>query len=175
MSAIIMKLRRHFLDGLSFDDDISLGEKSKLIQFRAPSPLVKLTWVCDDKLFSLDINVKGGKPTKSISKLPDSSGFICFEKDYKPDNCVLLDAYGKERIRLTVPWELTGRDISQNAKMFFVGMGGPFDDPTTGQKGKFGVSACIESADDYFFIATDYYFELDYHAGKFLWAKDIRI
>lgn len=38
--------------------------------------------------------------------LPDASGFTCFESDRKPDNCLLLDIFGKERMRLTVPWQL---------------------------------------------------------------------
>ena len=134
-----------------------------------PFNTTKYSWIVAGKEFEAD------SKTGSWWVLPDSSGFVCFERSFTPDNCVLLDAYGKERIRLKVPWELTGRDISEDAKMFFVNISGPFDNPTTGEKGTFGVSACIESADDYFFIATDYYFELDYHAGKFLWAKDIRI
>lgn len=40
-------------------------------------------------------------------ELPDASGFICFERERKSDNCVLLDAYGEKRIRLSVPWQLT--------------------------------------------------------------------
>jgi len=99
--------------------------------------------------------------------LPDSSGFIGFEEGLKPDGCLLLDAYGKERRRLTVPWELTRRDVPKQAEMWFRNIDGPYDNPITGEKGEFGVSAWIE-------YAGDYYFELDYHAGKFLWGKPIR-
>ena len=37
----------------------------------------------------------------------------------------------------------------------------------THNEGQFGVIAWIE-------YAGDFYFELDYHEGKFLWGKEIR-
>ncbi|HET6553642.1 MAG TPA: hypothetical protein VFG49_08900, partial [Dyella sp.] len=93
-------------------------------------------------------------------QLPDSSGFICFEAVFKPDNCYVLDAYGKERYRLRVPWELTAYDVPSGAKMWFRNV-------STHPDGQFGVTAWIE-------YAGDFYFELDYHEGRFLWGKEIR-
>lgn len=100
-------------------------------------------------------------------QLPDSSGFIIFDDKRDKDNCVLLDVYGKERMRLIVPWELVGREIPETAEMWFRNIDGPYVNPVTGKQGNFGVSAWIE-------YAGDYYFELDYHTGKFLWGKAIR-
>lgn len=93
-------------------------------------------------------------------ELPDATGFICFEYGFKPDNCYVLDSYGKLRYRLTVPWKLTGYGIPPEAKMWFRSVDTHCD-------GKFGVSAWIE-------FAGDFYFELDYHEGCFLWGKEIR-
>jgi len=93
-------------------------------------------------------------------ELPDASGFICFESDFAPDNCYVLDVYGKQRYRLTVPWTLTGYEVSLNEKMWFRNVGEHVE-------GSFGVTAWIEGA-------GDFYFELDYHGGIFLWGKEIR-
>lgn len=169
MNALIMKLRRHFLDGLSFDDDISLEDKSRLMKGRAPNPLVKLTWIYNSELFGLDVNL-----TTSISKLPDSSGFIAFEDDWMLDNCLLLDAYGKERMRLMVPWELTELDIPKDAVMSFKNISDPYKNPKDGKLGQFGVSAWIEGSGSGGYAEGDWYFELDYHTGKFLWGREIR-
>lgn len=100
-----------------------------------------------------------GKSLNAV-RLPDASGFICFEAARKTDNCYVLDANGKQRYRLTVPWELTGREVPRGAEMWFRNVGQHKD-------GKFGVTAWIE-------YAGDYYFELDYQSGQFLWGKEIR-
>jgi hypothetical protein len=96
----------------------------------------------------------------SWHELPDASGFICFERGFKPDNCYVLDAYGKERYRLRVPWDLTPYDVPPGAKMWFRNVGTHMD-------GQFGVTAWVEHA-------GDFYFELDYHEGRFLWGREIR-
>lgn len=109
------------------------------------------------------------EPGKYWCELPDASGFIVFEREWKPDNCVLLDAYGKERMRLTVPWQLTKpkNPKSANAPTSFNNVSSPFEVLIDGKKSEFGVTAWVEHA-------GDYYFELDYHTGKFLWGKEIR-
>ena len=109
-----------------------------------------------------------------VHELPDASGFIGFEKDWKPDNCLLFDAYGKERMRLTVPWELTGRQIPKDAVMTFKNVSAPCINPQDGKVGQFGVSAYIEGSGSGGYAEGDWYFELDYHTGKFLWGKEIR-
>jgi hypothetical protein len=101
--------------------------------------------------------------------LPDASGFICFERERKPDNCVLLDAYGNERMRLTVPWQLTRHAYPESGKSptHFDYPSEPHINPATGEKGSYGVEAWIE-------YAGKYYFELNYRTGQFLWGKEIR-
>ena len=108
-------------------------------------------------------------PTLSLHELPDTSGFIGFEKGWKPNNCLLLDCYGKERMRLTVPWQLTRPQNQESAKppTTFVGVGVPCVNPASGKDGKYGVKAWVE-------LAGMYYFELDYHIGQFLWGREIR-
>ena len=64
-------------------------------------PVVKYTWRVDN----LDYEAV---KTSYWCLLPDATGFIAFESDHKPDNCLLLDVYGKQRMRLTVPWRMTG-------------------------------------------------------------------
>ena len=101
--------------------------------------------------------------------LPDSSGFICFERDQFPNNCTLLDAYGKERMRLTVPWQLTtaNNPASNAPPTSFAGISQPYINPADGKKGQFGVKAWVE-------FAGEYYFELHWRTGQFLWGKEIR-
>jgi hypothetical protein len=62
-------------------------------------PVVSYSWKVNGQLFQSSIS-------GSLQLLPDSSGFICFEKKWKPDNAVLFDAYGKEGMRLIVPMKL---------------------------------------------------------------------
>jgi len=107
-------------------------------------------------------------------ELPDASGFICFESEWKSDNCRLLDAYGKEIRRLTVPWDLTGLNIPKDAVMCFKNVSEPCKNPKDGKLGQFGVSAWIEGSGSGGYAEGDWYFELDYHTGKFLWGKEIR-
>ncbi|WP_201313833.1 hypothetical protein [Dyella sp. EPa41] len=116
---------------------------------------VEISWIVNGRRLSLPMR-KG----LLINVLPDASGFICFEDDRDTDNCYVLDAYGKERYRLRVPWELTPYDVPPGAKMWFRNVGTHMD-------GQYGVTAWIE-------YAGDFYFELDYHEGRFLWGKEIR-
>lgn len=106
----------------------------------------------------------------SFHLLPDSSGFLRFESGWdRSDNCLLLDAYGQERMRLTVPWELTGSTNPESAKppTSFDNVSGPYVNPADGKRGEFGVTAWVA-------CAGKYYFELDYRTGKFLWCVGIR-
>lgn len=97
---------------------------------------------------------------RSIWELPDSSGLICFEEGYSNNNCFVLDARGNLRYRLTVPSTLTGKEVPNNSKMYFIGI-------SSHMTGKFGIDAWIENV-------GRYYFELDYSTGSFLWGKEIR-
>lgn len=101
--------------------------------------------------------------------VPDASGFLCFEGGYVPNNCTLLDAYGKERMRLSVPWQLTtaNNPASNAPPTCFVGTSESYPKPADGKVGKFGVKAWVE-------YAGEYYFELDWKTGKFLWGREIR-
>ena len=96
--------------------------------------------------------------------LPDSTGFICFESASKPDNCLLLDAYGHERMRLSVPWQMTGAGNAEGAT--FGNIDGPYANPKTGLMSEFGISGWVGQA--------KFFFALNYHTGEFLWCKQIR-
>ena len=123
-------------------------------------PVVRHTWVVSGKSFD---SAKGGY----WRVLPDSSGFICFERESKPNNCVLLDAYGKERMRLSVPWKMTGAtDPEAEQVSTFDNISAPYVNPVDGKEGQFGVVGWVGE--------RKYYFELDYHTGQFLWCKPIR-
>lgn len=100
---------------------------------------------------------------------PDASGFIRIETNSMPNNCTLLDAHGKERMRLTVPWQLTtaNNPESNAAPTCFVSTCDPYINPADGRPGQFGVRAWVE-------FAGEYYFELDWRTGKFLWGKEVR-
>ncbi len=130
---------------------------------RGFGPVVMYSWVVaadsyeslvDRKIFNWEL-------------LPDCSGFICFESAWKPDNCLLLDAFGKERMRLTVPWKMTGATNPEAEQASTFGsIDGPYANPTSGKNGQFGVSGWVGQG--------KYYFELDYKTGIFLWCKPIR-
>lgn len=183
MRALVQKLIRHFSGNFSFSDDLSINEIAKLMQDREPSLPTRLTWECKGKGYSLDIPVWNGFPALSISKLPDSSGFICFERPTKENNCLLVDAYGKERMRLVVPWEMAGNagtsaEMRNHGKpkpqrMWFENVSEPYAHPETNEPGKFGVRCYLEYGDG-LYEHSDYYFELDWCTGGFLWGRPIR-
>jgi len=138
------------------------------LETHSSSELGRITaygWRVGDNDFQIEIDI--GKRTWRV--LPDATGFIAFESDWKPDNCLLLDVYGKERMRLTVPWEMTGSTHPESARAptSFANASVPYEHPQTGEKGRFGVTAWVERM-------GKFYFELDYHAGKFLWCRQIR-
>lgn len=114
-----------------------------------------LSWTIDGEHKELETGA-----LLNVVELPDSSGFICFESQRDTENCYVLDAYGCQRYRLTVPWQLTRYDVPKEARRWFRG-------PSTHPDGRFGVTAWIE-------YAGDFYFELNYQAGSFLWGKEIR-
>jgi len=114
------------------------------------------SWYVDGSYIKVSVDISRVR----WRELPDESGFICFESEFVENNCVVLDAYGVERYRLKVPLELTPYDVPPEAKRWFRG-------PSTHPDGKYGVIAWIE-------YAGDFYFELDYHEGRFLWGKEIR-
>ena len=128
-------------------------------------PVIAYSWKVDGE----DQWITDPRSQLLVHLLPDASGFICFESEWKSDNCLLLDAYGKERMRLTVPWELTRNKNPESAKppTSFENISAPYVNPADGELGKFGVTAWVEHA-------GKYYFELDYHTGRFLWGKEIR-
>jgi hypothetical protein len=143
-------------------DDLSIEEKSKVMASRGRSNLVSVTWQYRGNGYEICTSDPSfnGIPL-SVNALPDASGLLCVEPKYdRRDNCYVLDACGKERYRLSVPWELTNYDVPTDAKMWFRSAGAH-------SEGKFGLTAWVE-------YAGDFYFELDYHNGRFLWGKEIR-
>lgn len=183
MSALVQKLVRYFADGFSFSDDLSIDEMVKLMQGRASSLPTHLTWECEGKNHSLIIPAQDGLPALSVSKLPDSSGFILFERGRKEDNCLLLNACGKAYRRLAVPWEMAGNvgtspemrsyGKPRPERMWFENISTPYAHPETNEPGDFGVRAYLEYGDG-LYENCDYYFELDWHTGQFLWGRPIR-
>lgn len=132
---------------------------------RGFGPIVKYSWHVDNVEFFAPANLL----ECNWNLLPDASGFISFESGSAPNNCTLLDHYGKERMRLTVPWQLTttNNPASNAHPTHFSGVSSPYINPEDGTPGKFGVEAWVE-------LAGEYYFELDWRTGEFLWGKEIR-
>ena len=139
--------------------------KSKAGEFEIFGPLESYSWDVEGICLKFSENIKN----VAWTLLPDETGFISFEKGWEPDNCLLLDAYGKERRRLVVPWQLTRQSNPESAKppTSFTGVSSPYINPADGKVGQFGVTAWVE-------YAGMYYFELDYKTGRFLWGKEIR-
>lgn len=123
-------------------------------------PIVKHTWQVDGRNYER-LNLRND----GFDVLPDTSGFLLCEKIERSDNLVLLDPYGQERMRLSVPWQLTRQPTPESAKYptRFIGLTTPWDNPKTGEIGKFGVLAWVQ-------YAGDYAFELDWQTGQFKWG-----
>lgn len=123
-------------------------------------PIVKHTWQVDGRNYER-LNPRND----GLDVLPDTSGFLLCEKIDRNDNLVLLDAYGKERMRLSIPWQLTRDPHPEMAEYpsHFIGLTTPWDNPETGEVGKFAVLAWVQ-------YAGDYAFELDWKTGQFLWG-----
>jgi filamentous hemagglutinin len=102
------------------------------------------------------------KPGTRVQMVVDTGAY----EAKRSDNLVLLDAYGHERLRLSVPWQMTGSTNPDSGKYptRFIGKTTPWENPATGEPGHYGVLAWVE-------YAGDYYFELDYRNGEFLWCK----
>jgi hypothetical protein len=105
-------------------------------------PVVKHTWEVEGKKLE-----RSNPNNDSLHTLPDGSGLICFEKqndtsNLRSDNLLLLDVYGNERMRLNVPWQMTGA-ISPEFPTEFMMLSGPYPNPATGEDGKFGVKAYV--------------------------------
>lgn len=75
-------------------------------------PVIAYSWIVHRE----ECRIDDPKSELLIQVLPDASGFICFRNSWSPDNCVLLVAYGKARLPLTVPWELTRTKNPESAK-----------------------------------------------------------
>lgn len=125
-------------------------------------PIVKHTWLADGVFCE-----RKNPQNDHFRILPDASGFLLCENVKRSDNLLLLDAFGKERMRLDVPWRMTGATNPEYGKYptGFIGLDTPYPNPDTGEEGKFGVKAYVEG-----FYGQAFYFELDYHAGRFLWC-----
>ena len=123
-------------------------------------PIVKHTWQVD----GVD-HERNNSRNDPFYELPDASGFLVCENVERSDNLLLLDAYGKERMRLSVPWHLTHQPTVKSAAYpsRFIGLTTPWDNPETGVEGKFALLTWVE-------YAGDYAFELDWRTGEFLWG-----
>ncbi|MES2415262.1 MAG: hypothetical protein V4614_15780 [Pseudomonadota bacterium] len=123
-------------------------------------PTVRHTWQVDGMSYER-LNSRNGY----LRMTPDASGFLLCEQEERSDNLVLLNAYGQERMRLTLPWQLTRSPTLEDAKYpsHFLGLTTPWDNTRTGEKGNFAVLAWMQ-------CAGDYAFELDWRTGRFLWG-----
>jgi len=112
--------------------------------FQIFGPVVRYSWIVGNENYEKDN--KGRE--LSLHQLPDASGFIGFERAWVPDNCILLDCYGSERLRLTVPWQLTHERNPASARppSAFVRLGNLHINPINGTEGQFGVNAWVECA-----------------------------
>ena len=123
-------------------------------------PIAKHTWQVDGAIYE-----RMNPRNDGLYELPDASGFLLCEELKCSDNLALLDVYGRQRMRLSVPWQLT-RDPHPESAAYpshFLGLTTPWENPSTGEQGKFAVLAWVQ-------YAGDYAFELDWHTGQFKWG-----
>lgn len=167
MTERVRKFTLHNNRGQSvLESDLEKWKDPKSLGNDIFAPVIRYSWICGD------LPMEAPKPINRFwYLLPDASGFICFERGSlkSPSNCILLDSCGKDRIRLSVPWTLTEKrnPASANSPTSFALVSEPLKNPADGRLGEFGVTAWVEHA-------GMYYFELDYHRGKFLWGREIR-
>lgn len=160
----VMNLMRHNNRGDCWPDKdflLHLKEWDKLHPDQPTyGPIVRHTWEVDGQLFE-----RMNPGSDGLYELPDASGFLLCENVKRSNNLVLLDAHGKELMRLSVPWQLTRVPTPNSASYpsHFVGLTTPWDNPKTGEIGKFAVLTWVQ-------YAGDYAFELDWHMGQFLWG-----
>lgn len=123
-------------------------------------PICNFIWQINGALYE-----RANPKNDHLRLLPDASGFLLCENVERSDNLVLLDAYGQERMRLPIPWQLTRTPTpaSANYPSRFIGVTTPWDNPKTGEPGRFAVLAWVQ-------YAGDYAFELDWRTGQFLWG-----
>ena len=154
-SSGINVLDAEFLNWLKTHSPDELGAK-----------IVAYSWQVGNQRFEVTIDIGGNR----WSLLPDSSGFISFNSMRIPNNCKLLDVFGKERSTLNVPWQLTRpKNPASNAPpTSFSHTSSPYINPANNKLGEFGVKAWVE-------LAGEYYFELDWKTGEFLWGREIRV
>ena len=153
-SSGVAVLDAEFLDWLQHHKSEELGKK-----------IVAYSWMVEGRRIEMPVDTA----TVTWYLLPDASGFLCFERGHVPNNCTLLNAYGQERMRLIVPWQLTtAHNPASNAPpTCFAGISSPHTNPADEKPGQFGVKAWVE-------LAGEYYFELDWKTGAFLWGREIR-
>lgn len=168
MNQQISNFKRHYSNGLIIADDVPIEKKAQLLSSAEPGHIVSISWEYSEKDFHLDFDIKNKKTTISAAILPDASGFVIIEKTKLPNNCIIIDATGNQKIRLSVPWQLTrNRNPQSNVSpTCFLEIGTPCNNPTNGKLGQFGINAWVE-------YEGLYYFELDFHTGRFLWGKEI--
>lgn len=164
MKDLISNFRRLYENGLLIPDEMPLDEMARLLNEQGPSPLIGVEWTVGSKLFKRHIQLADSKPTEAVYVLPDKSGFVIIEKAWKPDNCLLLDAYGKERMRLIAPWQMTGAQLPEGVTFGYPEKG--YSNPKTGAPGSYGINGWVGH--------SKFYFELDYQTGTFLWCVSIR-
>ena len=104
--------------------------------------------------------------------LPDASGFLVCENAKRSDNLLLLDAFGKERMRLGVPWQMTGCTDPRSGEYpsRFIGLTTTWTHPITDELGKLGLHVYVAGSG----LWETWYFEFDWQAGKFLWCRPMR-
>ncbi|MDW5443186.1 hypothetical protein [Polaromonas sp. SM01] len=162
MSAFVKNLTLHNAQGEEILASEILEWVAKQTPWR-PFNTTAYSWSVNEKTICLPLE------NFSLYLLPDASGFVRIEKDRVPNNCVLLDAHGQERMRLIVPWQLTTSRKAESAlpSTSFISTGGPYENPMNNEMGKFGVRAWVE-------LGGEFYFELDWRTGEFLWGREIR-
>ena len=151
------------LDERGFDVPESIPLEEYGGRFPLPLKIERVGW-CDSsrKLHELDAK------ELLIRVLPDRSGLICLEtpKSIKgryvgQSGAFVLNEDASLRYRLQVPAELANRDVSTDSVRYFVWV------EHSKERNQYGLTAVIADA-------GEYYFELDYHTGRFLSGTEIR-
>lgn len=152
---------KHDARGFDVPEEMSIEDREKLCS--STFQFISASWM----------DGAGNKHTLnthdfSVHVLPDRSGLICLEtpKSVKDryvgrSGAIILNEDGSVRYRLKVPIELLGYEVPPDSVCYFAWV------EYSEARNQYGLTAVIT-------YAGEYYFELDYLAGKFLWGKPIR-
>ena len=119
------------------DQSVIFKEATGNPQCGYEGPTTMYTWRVDGLAYEMKVPKLEG-----LYVFPDETGFLFIEEEKRSDNLLLLDVYGKEKARLSIPLYLVFGTSAANYAEYpsgFIGVTAPWENQKTKEKGKFAV------------------------------------